>query len=255
MPLMPLKPMLTETASAAWPNAEVMCLADNDILILTMLTATLLLLAALTGITGTLLNARPLLAIYTLLLAPALLALLTVGYTAYKRSEFALDRKLSLAWSQYYAPPARLALQSALSCCGFTDPLHEATPGAHCFPRTPLPGCKGALLRFEHANLTAVWRAAFGVLPLHLVNVVTALLCANHVNVRFGKGLMPRAYRLGVEDVRADAHRLLLHFGGAMPLPPPVRPGSSALYIRDDKVRANGARAAHSVVGLGLKEA
>ena len=37
---------------------------------------------------------------------------------------------------------------------------------------------------------------AFGIVPVHLFNIFIALLCSNHVNRSFGKGLVPRQYRL-----------------------------------------------------------
>ena len=226
-----------------------MLVADFDVLILITLSACLLLLAALVGITGTLLNSRPLLAVYALLLWPALIAMLAVGYVAYKRAAFALDRKLNRAWSQFYTDLGRGVIQDSLQCCGFTDPTHEATYNARCFPRTLRPGCKGPLLRFEKSNLSALWGAAFAAVPLHLVNVVVALLCANHVTKRFGKGIMPRRYRLRVMDVRRDAQKLLAHFardagvgvgggtglGGAMRAPPETVVRTGLGCIREDR--------------------
>ena len=67
-------------------------------------------------------------------------------------------------------------------------------------------------------------------------NVVAALLCANHVNRTFGKGVMPRRYRLRGADVRAHAESIL---GAVRALGPVVRPpavrGSSAASGRDDR--------------------
>ena len=213
-----------------------MLVADSDILILITLCAILMLTSALTGLTGTLLNSRPILAVYAILLWPALISLLTVGYTSYKRAVFALDRKLNLAWSQWYTDLGRQIIQDSLSCCGFYDAAHEAVVTQRCYPRTPLPGCKGSLLRFERNNLTTLWTLAFSFLPLHLVNIFASLLCANHVTNTFGKGLMPKQYRLRVEDVRANAHSLLAHFADGARRPPMARSGSSALYFREDKV-------------------
>lgn len=212
-----------------------MLVADNDILVLITLCASLMLAAALVGTTGALLNSRPILALYALLLWPALLSLLSVGYLSYKRAVFALDRKLNLAWSEWYTPLGRLIVQDALTCCGFYDAVHEASFSARCVARTTLPGCKAPLLAFEYANLTTLWTTAFALLPLHLVNIVVALLCANHVTRRFGKGLMPKRYRLRAEDVRANAHSLLVHFAEGATRPPLARAGSSTSYIRGDK--------------------
>ncbi|EJC98468.1 uncharacterized protein FOMMEDRAFT_43121, partial [Fomitiporia mediterranea MF3/22] len=183
-----------------WEHADVMLVSDTDVLILTTLSASLLLLASLTGLTGTLLNSRPLLAIYSLLLWPAFISLLSVGYVTYKRTTFALDRKLNLAWSQWYTDAGRAVIQESLRCCGFSDPTHEAVYASGfaggCYPRSARPGCKPHLLRFERENLTTICRAAFATVPLHIVNIVVSLLCANHVSRTFGTGLVPKGYRL-----------------------------------------------------------
>ena len=185
-----------------------MYVADGDVLILMTLCGSILLLTAFVGTSGTLLNSRPILAVYALLLWPAFASILAIGYLGYKRATFSLDRKLNHAWSQYYTPLGRLIIQNSLKCCGFYDALHEATPSKRCYARTPLPGCKGKLLRFERENLATVWSAAFAIVPLHILNMVVALLAANHVTNAFGKGLMPRRYRLRGADVQAAAERL-----------------------------------------------
>ncbi|KAL5501837.1 hypothetical protein ACEPAH_9098 [Sanghuangporus vaninii] len=199
-----------------WDHADVMIVADGDVLILATLCASLLLLAALVGLTGTLLNSRPLLAIYALLLWPAFISLLSVGYVSYKRASFSLDRKLNMAWSKWYTDAGRAIIQDSLRCCGFSDPTHEAVYGpgfaGGCYARTLRPGCKGALLRFERANLGSLWRAVFSAVPLHIINIIICLLCANHVTRAFGTGLLPRAYRLKLKDVKTDAKSLLEHF-------------------------------------------
>jgi hypothetical protein len=186
-----------------------MSVADNDILILITLAGSILVFTALIGLSGVFLDSRPLLAVYTLLLWPAFVALAAIGYVAYKRATFSLDHKLNLSWSQYYTPLGRLLIQDSLHCCGFYSALHEATPSARCFPRTALPGCKGKLYRFERANLALVWSSAFALVPLHLVSVLVALLCANHVSEAFGKGITPRRYRLTSVDVQADAEKIM----------------------------------------------
>ncbi|PCH40395.1 hypothetical protein WOLCODRAFT_68700 [Wolfiporia cocos MD-104 SS10] len=219
-----------------WENADVMYVADYDILMLITLASSILLITFLVGISGTLLNSRPILAVYALLLWPAFIAILSIGYTGYKRYAFALDRKLNLAWSQWYTPVGRLTIQNALRCCGYYDALHEATASTQCYPRTPLPGCKGKLYRFEHENLATIWSAAFALVPLHIANIVVSLLCANHVTRTFGKGIMPKRYWLSGADVRADAERLMGTFPDGRPVvrPGSTRPPSSTLF-REDK--------------------
>lgn len=211
-----------------------MYVADNDILILITLASSILLFTALLGFTGTLLNSRPILAIYALLLWPALISILAVGYAAYKRSAYSLDRKLNLAWSQWYTELGRLMIQDSLRCCGFYTAVHDAAPSGRCYPRTALPGCKGRLYRFEKANLAMIWSAAFGVSALHLVNVIVALLCANHVTERFGMGIMPRRYRLDGADVRSDAERIM------KVVRPEMSRANSCVSFREDKVESWG---------------
>ena len=72
----------------------------------------------------------------------------------------------------------------------------QATFSKRCYPRTALPGCKGKLFRFEKEMLHQIAMATFAVVPVHLFNIFIGLLCSNHVNRTFGKGLMPRQYRL-----------------------------------------------------------
>ncbi|KAJ7465073.1 tetraspanin Tsp2 family [Mycena latifolia] len=192
-----------------WDQADVMYVADNDILILVTLVSSILVFTALVGLSGVFLNSRPILAVYTLLLWPAFAALVAIGYVAYKRATFALDHKLNLSWSQYYTPLGRLLIQDSLRCCGFYSALHEATPSKRCYPRTSLPGCKGKLYRFERAQLALIWSTVFSLVPLHLLNVLVALLCANHVTETFGKGITPKRYRLTCGDVQADAEKIM----------------------------------------------
>ncbi|KAF8817045.1 hypothetical protein BYT27DRAFT_7332980 [Phlegmacium glaucopus] len=203
-----------------------MTVADGDLLILITWAASMLLFTALLGMTGTLLNSRPILAVYTLLLWPAFISLLSVGYVAYKRDAFSLDHKLNLSWSRHYNPLGRLTIQDSLQCCGFYSPLHAASPSKQCYLRTPLPGCKGKLYNSEHQNLSRIWRSAFALVPLHMVNLVVALLCANHTTNTFGKGITPKQYRLSGTDVKADADKILdgvppffrLHASKALPV-------------------------------------
>lgn len=191
-----------------WPQADVTSTADNDVLILATLTGSLLIFAAFIGTTGVFLESRPLLATYAISLWPGLISMVAVGYVTYKRTTFALDHKLDLAWSQWYTSEGRLLIQDALHCCGFYDPLHDAVPSKRCYSRTPLPGCKGKLYRFEKEQLDIIWTATFFLVALHILNIMMALLCANHITKTFGDGLMPKKYRLSTIDLRADAEKI-----------------------------------------------
>ncbi|KAF9068586.1 hypothetical protein BDP27DRAFT_1223957 [Rhodocollybia butyracea] len=221
-----------------WNHADVMYVSDNDILILITLGACILMLTGLLGLTGTLLNSRPILATYTLLLWPALISVLAVGYTSYKRYAYSLDHKLNFSWSQYYTPLGRLMIQSSLRCCGYYDPLHEATISNKCYPRTPLPGCKGKLYRFERGNLSLIWSTTFSIVPLHLINILVALLCSNHVTRVFGKGITPKQYRLCDKDFKADVEKISVameRMQAERVSRPAYSRASSSLVFREDR--------------------
>ncbi|KAI0298107.1 Tetraspanin family-domain-containing protein, partial [Multifurca ochricompacta] len=185
----------------AYPTAPVLLITDSPALILLTISSSLLLLSSLVGITGTLLNSRPILAVYVLLLFPSFISFVSVGYVTYKKANFSLDEKVSQAWNLWYSPGARMVLQGALSCCGWSGPLHGATPSGTCYARSPLPGCHGPLMRFERETLSSAAWTVFSLVPLHLANIFVGLLCANHVTHRFGKGITPARYRLSVQDV------------------------------------------------------
>ena len=86
--------------------------------------------------------------------------------------------------------------QTQLDCCGYFSPFIEATTSNTCYARATLPGCKSRYLKFERKVLKNWYIAAFAIVPAHLAIIVTGLLCANPVTYRFGKGLMPKRYRL-----------------------------------------------------------
>jgi hypothetical protein len=157
------------------------------------------------GITGTLLNSRPILAVYVLLLFPSFLSFVSVGYLTYKKANFSLDAKVSEAWHNWYSPSALTVLQGALGCCGWSGPLHGAAASGTCYARSPLPGCHGLLVRFERDVLSSVTGTVFSLVSLHLGNISVGLLCADHVTHRFGKGITPARYRLTVHDILLSA--------------------------------------------------
>jgi len=223
-----------------WHNADVMYVSDNDVLILITLASSVLVFTALVGIIGTLLSSRPIIAIYALLLWPCLISMCAIGYTTYKRATFALDQKLDMSWSQYYTPYGRLLIQDSLKCCGWSNPNHGGTLSRTCYPRTPLPGCKGPLTRFEQTNLQLIWSTVFSLVPMHLVNIVVVMLCANHVTRTFGTGITPKRYRLTAKDVQEDAYRIvdLLQRKGMLAMtgvkrPAIVKPSSSRVFRED----------------------
>lgn len=45
------------------------------------------------------------------------------------------------------------------------------------------------------------YTAIFSIVPVHILIMVAGLLCSNHVTYRFGKGMMPKAYRLSMNSM------------------------------------------------------
>lgn len=94
-----------------------------------------------------------------------------------------------------------------------------------------------------------IWWAAFALAPLHIVNVVVALLCANHMTTTFGKGITPKKYRLSGVDVRTDAERILngINTGEVRPVvrPEMSRASSSGVFREDREDRVSLFRESH----------
>ena len=104
--------------------------------------------------------------------------------------------KLDAQWSARPGARGRLALQDAMKCCGYFSPFVEAMAGGACYARSVLPGCKAPFLQAQRRILGAWYAAAFAVCGAQVLVLATAVLCANHVTYRFGKGMMPERYRL-----------------------------------------------------------
>lgn len=176
---------------------------NSSELIASTIAASLGVLACVIGWAGILLNNRAFLAIYTFTLWVVFAAIVTPGYLSYKRRAFSLEAKLNNQWSRDLMTSDRLLVQNVLDCCGYYNTFVEATISATCYSRSVLPGCKTNLLDFERWVLKLFYTGAFGLVPLHVFVMVAGLLCSNHVTYRFGKGMMPKAYRLNMNTVAA----------------------------------------------------
>ena len=165
------------------------------------MTALIGLLTSLIGWAGILLNNRGFLAWYTFMTWVTFALLISPGYLTYKRRTFNLEGKINAQWSRNLDTESRLQIQNQLNCCGYFNPFIEATVSQTCYSRSILPGCKGPYLHFER-NLLLVWyKAVFALVPAQIVIMVAGLLCSNNVTYRFGKGMMPEAYRLNVSSM------------------------------------------------------
>ena len=142
------------------------------------------------------LNNRAFLAVYTFLLWACLALMVAPGYIAYKKKAFNLEGKINYQWSRDLHTEGRLRVQNALRCCGYFSPFVEATQSPLCYARSNLPGCKNRYLKLERHVLTTWFTIAFSLVPAHILIMISALLCSNHITYRFGKGLTPKRYRL-----------------------------------------------------------
>ncbi|KAG8908137.1 hypothetical protein FRB99_000165 [Tulasnella sp. 403] len=160
-----------------WTEADIIRVGNGGELSASTVAACACLFTALLGWAGILLNNRAFLAVYTVLLWISFGLLVIPGYLTYKRRTFNLEGKVNAQWSRNLGVLGRLRIQNILGCCGYFSPFVEAT----------------------HRILKKWYIIVFSLVPLHLACIVAALLCSNHVTYRFGKGMMPKAYRLNAE--------------------------------------------------------
>lgn len=167
-------------------------------LVISTVAALMGLFTSLVGWAGLLMNNRMFLAIYTFLCWVTFIFLVVPGYITYKKRTFNLEGKINAQWSRNLGAEGRLRIQDQLSCCGYYSPYVEATISQTCYSRSLLEGCKRRYIEFEDGVLKKWYTAVFALVPVHLVVMVVGLLCSNHVTYRFGKGMMPKAYRLSL---------------------------------------------------------
>jgi len=179
-------------------HADIIRVGNRTELIISTFAATFGLLTAMVGWAGILLNNRCFLAWYNLFLWITFIFLVAPGYMTYKKRSFNLEGKINAQWSRSLGTEGRLRIQNQLNCCGYFSPFVEATVSQTCYSRSILPGCKLGYMRFERHALQVWYQVVFGIVPFQLAIMIVALLCSNHVTYRFGKGMMPKAYRLSL---------------------------------------------------------
>jgi hypothetical protein len=54
---------------------------------------------------------------------------------------------------------------------------------------------------FERLVLKRWYTVVFGLVPFQIAIILVGLLCSNHITYRFGKGMMPKAYRLSMNSM------------------------------------------------------
>ena len=184
-----------------WAHADVVRVGNRPELVVSTLAAAIGIFTALVGWAGILLNNRSFLAVYTFLLWITFIFLVIPGYITYKRRTFNLEGKINAQWSRQIGPKGRLRIQNQLHCCGYFNTFVEATISQTCYARSVLPGCKFGYLVFERGVLKMWYTVSFALVPFHLLIMTAGLLCSNHVTYRFGKGMMPKAYRLSMTSM------------------------------------------------------
>ncbi|EIW63764.1 uncharacterized protein TRAVEDRAFT_25217, partial [Trametes versicolor FP-101664 SS1] len=184
-----------------WTHADIIRVGNKPELIVSTIAAALGVLTSLIGWSGILLNNRAFLATYSFLLWICFALLVTPGYITYKKRTFNLEGKVNAQWSRDLGLDGRLRIQNQLSCCGYFNPFIEATVSQVCYARSQLPGCKGPYIKFEQDILERWYTVVFAVVPFQIAIMVAALLCSNHITYRFGKGMMPKAYRLNMNSM------------------------------------------------------
>ncbi|KAF8632289.1 hypothetical protein AX17_004883 [Amanita inopinata Kibby_2008] len=182
-------------------HSDIVRISNRTELIISTLAGSLGLITAMIGWAGILLNNRSFLAVYTFSLWSVFALLVLPGYLTYRRRTFNLEGKVNAQWSRALGGAGRLVIQNDLNCCGYFSPYMEATVSQTCYSRSVLPGCKKPYLDYERWVLQRWFTCAFLLVPAHIVVMVAGLLCSNHVTYRFGKGMMPKAYRLDMNAV------------------------------------------------------
>ena len=184
-----------------WNQADIIRVGNRPELVISTMAACLGIFTALIGWAGILMNNRSFLALYSFLLWITFIFLVAPGYMTYRRRTFNLEGKINAQWSRRIGPEGRVRIQNQLQCCGYFSPFVEATISQTCYARSILPGCKSRYLVFERAVLKRWYTASFLLVPFHLFIMTAGLLCSNHVTYRFGKGMMPKAYRLSMTSM------------------------------------------------------
>lgn len=184
-----------------WTNADIVRVGNRPELIVSTIAACLGILTSIIGWAGILLNNRSFLAVYAFLLWIVFAFNTAPGYITYKRRELNLEGKVNQQWSQDLGPEGRQRIQNQLGCCGYYSPFVEATVSQTCYARSVLQGCKLDYLKFQRQVLKRWYTVSFILVAPQLLIIVAGLLCSNHVTYRFGKGMMPKAYRLSMNSM------------------------------------------------------
>ncbi|KAI6124776.1 hypothetical protein EDD16DRAFT_521687 [Pisolithus croceorrhizus] len=182
-------------------HADIVRVGSRTEFILSNIAAAAATITSVFGWAGILLNNHSFLPYYTFFLWICFGLLVAPGYLTCKQRTFNLEGKINAQWSRNLDAAGRLHIQNRLHCCGYYSPFVEATVSQTCYARSILPGCKASYLHFERRILKIWYTIVFSLVPLHIMIILAGLLCSNHVTYRFGKGMMPKAYRLSLNSM------------------------------------------------------
>jgi len=152
------------------------------------------------GWAGVLLNNRSFLAVYTFMLWLCFAMLVTPGYVTYRRRTFNLEGKINSQWSRQLGADGRLRIQTSSSAVD-TSVLCRSDSQSDMLRQECLARVQGALPLVREASLDEMVYRSVRIGTLHIAIMLAGLLCSNHVTYRFGKGMMPKAYRLSMNSM------------------------------------------------------
>ncbi|KAI0299963.1 hypothetical protein BC826DRAFT_1090485 [Russula brevipes] len=184
-----------------WNRADVVRVGNRDELTVSTIAAAVGIITSVIGWAGLLLNNRSFLAVYTFSQWICFILLVIPGYLTFKKRNFNLDGKVNSQWGRTFGLNEWLRVQNQLRCCGFFSPFVEAAVSQVCYSRSVLPGCKGPYMDFQRLVLRRWYTVIFALVPFQIAVMVIGLLCSNHITYRFGKGMMPKAYRLSMTSM------------------------------------------------------
>jgi hypothetical protein len=136
----------------------------------------LCVITAIIGILAVQRKDRHFLACHTLLLWPCLAVLTTVAYLAYRETTWDLKTQLGMQWRYDFTADEHYELQENLRCCGFENSSDHAKYNSHCSQESLLQGCHEKLYKFESYFLVKVYSICFGLIPVHMLVIVLALI-------------------------------------------------------------------------------
>ncbi|CAO0802377.1 unnamed protein product [Mucor circinelloides] len=161
-----------------YSKATIVTIVNKNLLSAIFCASFLCVVTAVIGIFAVQRKDRHFLACHTVLLWPCLALLTTVAYLAYRETTWDLKTQLGMQWRYDFTPDEHYALQENLHCCGFENSSDHARYKSGCSQESLLQGCHEKLYTFESYFLVKVYSICFGLIPVHMLVIVMALIYA-----------------------------------------------------------------------------